>query len=150
MSVESGFLQNKIDGTLCISLWPQTCMDNELISTFLCWPTCNAGDSALIPRSGRSPGEGQSYPLQYSCLKNPKDRGAWRATVHGVTKSQTRLRTRASRAPTLYTGHESSQPVVSLESPAVLWIACALSLQGLLPEPTDTPWMPGYENIVCT
>ena len=52
---------------------------------------CNAGDLGLIPGSGRSPGEGNGNPLQYSCLGNPMDRGAWRATVHGVAKSQTRL-----------------------------------------------------------
>ena len=51
----------------------------------------NAGDTGLIPRSGRSPGGGNGNLLQYSCLKNPMDRGAWRATVHGVTKSWTRL-----------------------------------------------------------
>ena len=44
----------------------------------------NAGDLGLIPGSGRSPGEGNGNPLQYSCLENPMDRGAWRATVHGV------------------------------------------------------------------
>ena len=44
----------------------------------------------LIPGLGRSPGEGNGNPLQYSCLGNPMDRGAWRATIHGVTKSQTR------------------------------------------------------------
>ena len=43
------------------------------------------------PWVGRSPGEGNGNPLQYSCLENPKDRGAWWATVHGVAKSQTRL-----------------------------------------------------------
>ena len=48
--------------------------------------TCNAGDTASIPGSGRSPGVGNGNPLQYSCLGNPMDRGAWRATVHGVTK----------------------------------------------------------------
>ena len=52
---------------------------------------CDAGDPGLIPRSGRSPGEGNGYPLQCSCLENPVDRGAWWATVHGVAKSQTRL-----------------------------------------------------------
>ena len=51
----------------------------------------NAGDSGLIPRSGRSPEEGNGNPLQYSCLENSMDRGAWWATAHGVTKSQTRL-----------------------------------------------------------
>ena len=50
---------------------------------------CNAGDLGLIPASGRSPGEGKGYPLQYSCLENSIDRGAWWATVHGVEKSQT-------------------------------------------------------------
>ena len=52
---------------------------------------CNAGDLGLIPGLGRSPGEGNGYPLQYSCLENPMDRGAWQATVHGVTKSWTQL-----------------------------------------------------------
>ena len=51
----------------------------------------NAGDAGLIPESERSPGEGSGNPLQYSCLENSMDRGAWRATVHGVTKSQTQL-----------------------------------------------------------
>ena len=49
----------------------------------------NAGDLGLIPMSGRSFGEGNSYPLQYSCLGNPLDRGAWQATVHGVAKNLT-------------------------------------------------------------
>ena len=52
----------------------------------------NAGDLGSIPGSGRSPGEGNSNPLQYSCLENPMDGGAWWAPVHGVSKSQTRLR----------------------------------------------------------
>ena len=50
---------------------------------------CTAGDLSSIPRSGRSPGEGNGNPLHYSCLKNPMDRGAWWATVHGVAKSRT-------------------------------------------------------------
>ena len=48
---------------------------------------CNAGDTGLIPGSGRSPGEGNGNPLQYSCLENSMNRGAWWATVHGVVKS---------------------------------------------------------------
>ena len=52
---------------------------------------CNAGDLGLIPGSGRSSGEGNGNPLQYSCLKNPMDGGAWWATVHGVAKSRTQL-----------------------------------------------------------
>ena len=47
---------------------------------------CNAGDTGSITGSGRSPGEGNGNPLQYSCLENPKSRGAWQATVYGVTK----------------------------------------------------------------
>ena len=53
---------------------------------------CNVGDPGSIPGSGRSPGEVHGNPLQYSCLENPMDRRAWWATVHGVTKSQTRLK----------------------------------------------------------
>ena len=55
-------------------------------------PPANAGDArdvGLVPGWGRSPGEGNGNTLQYSCLENPMDRGAWRATVHGVTKSWT-------------------------------------------------------------
>ena len=54
--------------------------------------TCNAGDTGLIPGSGRSPGGGHGNLLQYSCLENPTDRGTWRAIVHRVTKSQTWLK----------------------------------------------------------
>ena len=52
----------------------------------------NVGNSGLIPGLGRSPGRGNDNLLQYSCLENSVDRGAWRATVHGVAKSRTRLR----------------------------------------------------------
>ena len=52
---------------------------------------CNAGDSGSIPGLGRSPEEENSNPLQYSCLENPMDRGAWWATVRGITKSWMRL-----------------------------------------------------------
>ena len=54
-------------------------------------PACNAGDLGSLPGTGRSPGEGNSNPLQYSCLEKPMDKGAWRTIVPGVT-SQTRLR----------------------------------------------------------
>ena len=52
---------------------------------------CNAGDPGSVPGSGRSPGERNVYPLQYSCLENSMDRGAWWATIHGVAKSRTQL-----------------------------------------------------------
>ena len=60
--------------------------------------TCNVadtGDLASIPGLGRSPGEGNGNPFQYSCLENSMDRGAWRATGHRVTKSQTQMRMHA-------------------------------------------------------
>ena len=52
----------------------------------------SVGDSGSISGSGRSPGEGNGYPLQYFCLENSMDRGAWWATAHEVAKSQTRLK----------------------------------------------------------
>ena len=52
---------------------------------------CHTGDLGSISGSGRSPGEGNGYPLQYSCLENSMDREAWWAIVHGVAKSWTRL-----------------------------------------------------------
>ena len=58
--------------------------------------TANAGDVSSIPGSGRSPGEGNGNPLQYSCLENSMDRGAWQATVLGVAKSWTWLSTQYS------------------------------------------------------
>ena len=54
-------------------------------------PPANTGDAGLIPGLGRSPGEGNGNLFQYSCLRNPMDKGAWWVTVHGITKSHTRL-----------------------------------------------------------
>ena len=51
-------------------------------------PLANSGDANSVPGSGRSPGEGNGNPLQYSCLENLMDRGTWQAIVHGVTKSR--------------------------------------------------------------
>ena len=62
---------------------------------------CNAGatgDTGSIPESGISPGGKNGNPLQYFCLENPMDRGAWQATVHGVTKSRTRLKQHSRQA----------------------------------------------------
>ena len=55
-------------------------------------PACRAEDPGWILGSGRSPGEGNGYPLQHSCLENPMDRGAWWAAVHGVANSRAQLR----------------------------------------------------------
>ena len=70
-------------------------LSNDIANQLLGFPgssngkesACNTGDLGLIPESGRSPGEGHGNPLQYSCLKNPMDRGAWWAMVHGVAES---------------------------------------------------------------
>ena len=66
---------------------------------------CSTGaaeNTGSILGSGRSPEEGQGNPLQYSCLENPRDRGAWQASVHGVTQSQTRLKQLSTHARTHY------------------------------------------------
>ena len=87
---------------------PQTLCSHSLLALFLrrilcqaLWgfpggsdgkeSACNVGDQGLIPGLGRSLGKGGGYTLQYSFLENPMDRGAWRATVHGVTKSWTQV-----------------------------------------------------------
>ena len=76
------FLQNYFDGYIYGNLgFPGGSNGKE--------STCNVGDLGLIPGSGRSPGEGHDNPLQYYCLENPMDRGAWWATVREVAKSQT-------------------------------------------------------------
>ena len=63
------------------------------------------GDMGSIPGPGRSPGKENGYPLQYSCLENPMDRGAWQAAVHGIAKSQTQL----SNQTVTTTGHSASR-----------------------------------------
>ena len=60
---------------------------------------CNAGDPGSVPRLGRSPGEGNGNPLQYSCLENPMDRGTWQATVHRVSKVGHNLATKPLPPP---------------------------------------------------
>ena len=70
----------------CISQWEGFPGGSEVKAS-----ASNTGDLGSIPGSGRSPGEGNGNPLQYSCLENPMDGGAWWATVHGVAKSRTRL-----------------------------------------------------------
>ena len=64
----------------------------SLVAQMVKKSSCNTGDPGSIPGLGRSPGEGNGNPLQYSRLENPLDKGAWWATVHGVSKSPTRLR----------------------------------------------------------
>ena len=62
-------------------------------------PSVNEGDVGSIPGSGRSPGDGNSNPLQYSCLENPTDRGAWQATVYGVARVGHDLATKPPQPP---------------------------------------------------
>jgi len=105
----SGFLSSspgsrKCEGaepSFCANPWPQT---SALTSDLRGFPgssvskesACSAGDQGLIPGSGRSPGEGNGNPLQYSCLENPMNRGAWQPTVHEVTRMGHNLVTKPS------------------------------------------------------
>ena len=61
----------------------------SLVAQMVKESACNAGDLGSIPGSGRSPGEGNGYPLKCSCLENCMDRGAWQTVVHGVAESDT-------------------------------------------------------------
>ena len=75
----------------------------------------NAGDtkdSALIPGSGRSPGGGNGNPLQYSCLENPMDRGAWQVTAHGVAKSRARLSRQTHYTHTTFSSRPTCRKMV--------------------------------------
>jgi len=69
-------------------LWKAGLPDGSVVKN----PPANAGDSSSIPGSGRSPGEGNGNPLQYSWLRNPTDRGCWQSMVHGFAKSRTQLK----------------------------------------------------------
>ena len=99
----------------------------------------NAGDIwdiGLIPRSGRSPGEENSKPLQYSCLETPMDRGAWRAIVHSIAKSQTRVKWLSVQAQT-----------VACQAPVSLGLPRQEYWSGLpFPTPEDLPDL-GIESV---
>ena len=97
-SIDSETPKLTIPGTLVIYCYVTTCPHSEALSNnkhLLGFPSgsnskesaCNVGDLVLIPGWEGSPGEGNGYPLQYSCLENPMDRGAWRAAVHRVPKN---------------------------------------------------------------
>ena len=77
---------------------------------------CNAGDPGSIPGSGKSPGEGNGYAPQYSYLENPLGRGTWQATVHGVTKSWTRLSTHTEKQPKFYRNSHGFLPILKLNN----------------------------------
>ena len=87
---------------------------------------CNLGDLVSVPGSGRSPGGGHGNPLQDSCLENPKDRGAWWATVRGVAKSWTLLKRLSTHTCTQRNKNPSSVKMGSrLVFPQQLWIIVA-------------------------
>ena len=78
---------------------------------------CNAGDPGSIPGLRRSPGAGNGNPLQYSCLENPMDRGAWWTILHRVTKSQTQLKRFSTHAYTVLQSSSVSQSCPTLCNP---------------------------------
>ena len=80
----------------------------------------SAGDLCLIPGSGRSPGEGNGNPLQYSCLDNPMDRGAWRATVHRVDKSDWETNTFTGQCKVDFGGVTHDPGLICVQNP--LWM----------------------------
>ena len=75
---------------------------------------CNAGDLGSIPGLGRSPGEGNGNPLQYSCLENPMDRGALKATVYRVVRVGHDLATKPPTKPYFFFPFKSYDPVISI------------------------------------
>ena len=93
----------------------------------------NAGDTrgvGSIPGLGRSPGGGHGNPLQYSCLQNPMDRRAWRATVHGVTRSRTRLKPLSTIQVTLGKHCHVLDLWVLLRDDSLVWLVCWWVLGG--------------------
>ena len=122
---------------------------------------CNAGDLGSIPGLGRSPEEGNGYPLQYSGLENSMDRGAWQATIHGVTKSQPQLSNFQKAMKTLCVRHS----VMSHSSgPHGLWptrllcpwvspgkntaVGCHSLLQGIFLTQGSNLGLPHYRQIL--
>ena len=99
MSLVAGLTPKNFRYICILYRLPRWCSGKE--STRQCGDT---EDTVSIPGSGRSPGAGNGNPLQHSCLENSTDRGAWQATIHGVTKSWTRLSTH-THTHTLHVTH---------------------------------------------
>ena len=108
----------------------------------------NAGDSGSIPGLGRSPGEGNGDPLQYSCLGSPMDRGSCWATVHGVSKSHTRLK-QLSVCTHTHTHTPCEKAEVAREKPSLLWrlVLWRAELRALR---TSYHFLAGGKEDVCT
>ena len=100
---------------------------------------CDAADPGSIPGSGWSPGGGHGNPLQYSCLEKPMDRGAWRAAVHGVKKSRTRLSnwlTLSLSWRSLRKGKHTYTGKILMRAPLIIWgsyIKAFLLRNGIFP-----------------
>ena len=109
---------------------------------------CYAGDLGLILGSGRSPGEGNGNPLQYSCLENPIDRGAWQATVHGITKSWTWSFSRVLLFVTPWTVALQAPLSMVFQARIVEWVA--ISSLGDLPNPGQDPTSPALAGKFFT
>ena len=113
---------------------------------------CSAGDLGSIPGLGRSPGEGNGNPLQYSCLENPMDRGAWQATVHGVTVGHDWVTSLSFTYAERYFMSKHFHPTVHSTLTTLLFIieyiyryVCMLSLQSC-----PTLWPYGLTNrLLC-
>ena len=100
-------------------------------------PSANAGDvrdTGLIPGSGRSPGGEHGYPLRYSCLENPKDRGAWQTIVHGVSQSRTQLKQLSTHGFTHTWIHAHMESIHRKN------MAAGLPTPGFIPGQTPIKW----------
>ena len=115
---------------------------------------CKVGDLGSIPGLGRSPGERNSYPLQYSRLKNSMERGAWQATVHGVTKSQTQLsdfhfhNQISGWVRRQWQAVTPSSPGRKQETSLETLIAGKRPIQHLKESPSKITWSPGIEQTL--
>ena len=91
---------------------------------------CNVGDLGSIPGSGRFPGEGNGNPLQYSCLENPTDGGAWWATVHRVAKSRTQLSdfTHSYDPAIVILGNYTDKTIIQKDIRTPKWIATPFTI----------------------
>ena len=103
---------------MCVYMY--VCMRASQVVLVIKNPPTNAGDTGLIPGSGRSLGGGHGNPLQYSCLENPTNRVAWRVTVHGVTKSQAGLKQLSMQRAYIY------------EQDLLLYVFCLRAFECLL------------------
>ena len=115
-------------------------------------PPANALEGVLIPGSGRSPGEGNGNPLQYSCLENPMDRGVWWAIVHRVAKSQTRLKQFSTAHDHVVQFSSVAQSCPTLCDPWTAAHQASLSItnsQNLLKLMSIELVMPSYHLILC-